>query len=392
MAQPLRIAFIDYATSMGGGQRLLLMLIDGLPREKFEPTLIVSRAGVWVDEARRHNVSVKLCALPRFLGTSWQVGARKVINPFAVFWNIINLLYSSWKLSNVLRQSKIDLAQTNSVFAHIYGGLAARLSGLPCLWYFHDLIETRRLGGSLALVWRFLAKHLATHVVAVSQAVLRALSIESPSSVIYAGSQSAEISATPPISLRDRIKLAEGSHLVIFIGRISHSKGLDVLARAARIVVDRDPDVHFVIFGEADSEDYPYEQYLINLIKQLEITQRWHWMGYDSQARDWIVDSELLVLPSRREALGLALIEAALAKKATVATRVGGIPEAVIDGETGILVPVEDAEALALAILRLIDDPALATRMGLNADSHVRQRFSMSRYYEEFIALYDSLN
>ncbi|MBC7185760.1 MAG: glycosyltransferase [Calditrichaeota bacterium] len=390
MRQGLRIAFIDHSHELGGAEHLLLTLIDGLPRERFEPIIITPREGPFTQEARKRNIRTLVFPLPPFWSQSLLFGTRKLLNPLAACWNAINMLYSAWKLQRVLRQEDIDLVQTNSTFAHIYGGVAARLAGSPCIWYFHDLVEPDRLMGAIAGVWRVLAALLDARVVAVSRAALQALSVGERGIVIYPG-KTLDDTPSLPGSLRRKINVPEGGKPVVFVGRISYSKGLDILADAASRVIKRDPAVHFVILGDAGERDISYRHFLMSILSQRQLLHHWHWMGYVKHANRLIAEAALLVLPSRREALSLVLIEAGLAQKAVVASRVGGIPEVVVDGKTGLLVPAEDPVALADAILRLVEDTELATQMGQQAFKHVRQVFSLARYHEKFLALYDSL-
>ena len=97
------------------------------------------------------------------------------------------------------------------------------------------------------------------------------------------------------------------------------------------------------------------------------------------------------VLPSLEEAFGLPLAEAMASGLPTVATRVGGMPELVVDGETGLLVPPDDAGALADALVRLLEDPALASRLGAGGRARAVERFSWDAVAERALSLYQPL-
>lgn len=389
MPQSLRIAFVDHSHELGGAEHLLLILIEGLPKDRFDPLIITPCEGPFTQEARERNIRTLVCSLPPFWSQSVVLKDRKLLNPLAAVWNTMSALYSAWKLQSVLRKHGVNLVQTNSTFAHIYGGIAARLTGVPCIWYFHDLIEPNRLYGVIAAIWRTLAILLNIRVVAVSKAVLQALSVRKRGIVIYAG-KSPAVCSTSSSGLLDRLNVPEDSKLVVFIGRITYSKGLDILAHAAPYVIRHDPTVHFVIVGAPGEKDVSYRQWVVSTISRLQMMDHWHWTGYVKRANSFLADATMLVLPSRREALPLVLVEAGMAKKAVVASRIGGIPEVVIDGTTGLLVPPEDPKALAEAILYLIRNPEKATRMGQKAYDHVRQMFELDRYHSEFLTVYES--
>ena len=98
-----------------------------------------------------------------------------------------------------------------------------------------------------------------------------------------------------------------------------------------------------------------------------------------------------VALPSRREAFGLVLLEAGVAGKAVVASAVGGIPETIIDGETGILVPAERADSLAGAILKMLSNPSETAEMGRKAREHVLRNFRPEDFRDRFLNLYAGL-
>ena len=367
----IRVAYIDHTGEMGGAEHLLLSLLCGLPEEAVEPLLICVEDGPFPAEAKQHHISTMVIPLPALHSLSWLILQRKVINPFAVLWDLVIILLAARRIKQYLLTTRVDLVQTNSVFAHIYGGLAARMVGVPCVWYFHDLVESRRLAGSIAFLWRVLATCLATRVVGVSRAVVDSLSVGSRGCVIYAGSKGGAGSSSLP-GLRVQLALPDEAKLVGYVGRIAYAKGLDILARSALKIVQSDPLVHFVVLGEATAGETSYKRTLMAAIEGMRLSDNWHWLGYDSQAAARISELDLLVLPSRREALGLVLLEAGSASKAAVASRVGGIPEVIIDGETGILVSPDNPEELASVILQLAKDPRMANELGRKANARVK--------------------
>lgn len=384
--KPVRIAYLTERSNPGGAEHLLLRLLDGLPRDRIVPLVICPTAGPLLDEAEKRNIATMIVPIPGLRPINWRLGDRLILNPFAVIANLFSTLVAAIRVASRLRGEQIMLFQTNSTFSHIYGGLAARLLGVPCIWYPHEHTNTRRWINMAG--WRLLCSLLATRVAATSNAVLRTFAAGPRGRVIYAGQP--EIRNVQPI-LRSRLGLPEHARIVGYIGRVTYGKGLDVLARAARRVVEGAPQVHFVLIGGGWWEDTPYKAKVAQTIRESQLSAHWHWIDYDPQAATYIPEMELVVLPTRYEALGLALLEAGQAARPVVASNVGGVPEVVLDGETGILVPPGDPDELATAILRLIHNPLLAQEMGRKGYERVNRVFGLQRYYTEFLELYEDI-
>ena len=164
---------------------------------------------------------------------------------------------------------------------------------------------------------------------------------------------------------------------------MSHEKGVDVLLTAFRDVVECVPSATLLIVG-----DGPERNALGDLSERLGIAPRVHFAGArsDVPVLDRMLD--VFVLPSREEACPLALLEAMAAGRAVVATCVDGSPELVEDGVDGVLVPVENADALAAAITALNDDPARRDALGRNARAKIGRQFTRERMVRETHALY----
>ena len=166
------------------------------------------------------------------------------------------------------------------------------------------------------------------------------------------------------------------------IGRLSPEKGLDVLLRA---LVDL-PGVTAVLVGDGPERDA-----LEQLALELGVADRAIFTGRVPESRVYFPVLDVYVLASRNEGLPLALVEAMLASRPVVATDVGSVSEAIADGETGLLVPPDDAPALVRAVRSLLDDPARAAALGEAARARAVESFSaqaMARQYEE---LYDEV-
>jgi glycosyltransferase involved in cell wall biosynthesis len=165
------------------------------------------------------------------------------------------------------------------------------------------------------------------------------------------------------------------------LARLDRIKGLDVLLDAIAAL-----DVRLVIAGEG-----PERGALERQAAALGERDRVQFVGWRDDSRAFLDGIDVFVLPSRNEGFPLSIIEAMFAGRPVVATRVGSVDEAVVDQETGLLVPADDVDALRSAIVTLADDPDRRDLMGTNGRQRALEHFSISKMASSFDALYDDL-
>jgi glycosyltransferase involved in cell wall biosynthesis len=189
-------------------------------------------------------------------------------------------------------------------------------------------------------------------------------------------------SGVPDVELNHIPRPAGEGPVIGTAGRVAWQKGFDVLLEA----VAKLPTVRLVVVGAGpDLRDLEARAKVLGIGERVEFT------GWVDNPRDHLTRFDLYVQPSRFEAQGIAIAEAMLAGLAVVATDVGGIPDVVIDGETGLLVPSEDPGALANAIGELIDDPARRAEMGAAGRRRAVERFTDTGMVAGFERLYREL-
>jgi glycogen(starch) synthase len=173
------------------------------------------------------------------------------------------------------------------------------------------------------------------------------------------------------------------------VGRIIAEKGFDLAIAAFASIATRFPRAKLIIAG-----DGPERERLERQVHDQGITERVDFLGWvpPEQMPTVVAGASVVVVPSRwQEAFGLVALEAALQGRPAVVAGVGGLPEVVIDGETGFVVAPEDSGALARAIAMLLDDPSLAARMGDAARTRATTRHGVARYADEYEQLYEHL-
>jgi L-malate glycosyltransferase len=173
------------------------------------------------------------------------------------------------------------------------------------------------------------------------------------------------------------------------LSRLDRVKGIEYFLEAAAMVARRVPEARFLVVGDATKQvDGDYRKELERRADRLGVGARIRFTGLRSDVPDILAEVAVSVLPSLSEGLSNVLLESMAAGVPVVATTVGGNPEAVEDGVTGLLVPPRDPGALAQAICRFLDSPELASRFGQAGRERVLDRFSLERMVQETESLY----
>lgn len=178
---------------------------------------------------------------------------------------------------------------------------------------------------------------------------------------------------------RARLGLSADATLLGAVGALKPAKALDVLLRSLPEVIKQVPKAHLVVVGEG-----PERPRLEALARELGLEGRVSLVGHRQDVLDWINALDIFVMPPRADGFSLVFVEAMACGKPVVASRVGGIPEAVVEGQTGLLVPPEDPQALARAVIRLCADPQEAARLGQAGAVRAAKHFQVAGMVERY--------
>jgi glycosyltransferase involved in cell wall biosynthesis len=210
--------------------------------------------------------------------------------------------------------------------------------------------------------------------------------------VIRNGVDLTRFDGLPPSSeLRRELGLPDDTPVVGVISRLTRLKGLEHFLEAAAIVRSRMPRVRFLIVGETSPMDRHYLGELQEYAARCGVDEEVIFTGLRTDVPAVLAGLTVSVMPSLNEALSNVVLESMAAGAPTVATRVGGTPEALVDGVTGILVPPANSSALADAIIHLLNDPQLAAHLGRSARARIADRFSVRRMVRATEDLYSEL-
>jgi alpha-maltose-1-phosphate synthase len=310
----------------------------------------------------------------------------------------------STDLSMTAAVATAQLVHSHTWYANLAGNLAAMLYGIPHVMTTHSLEALRpwkaeQLGGGYRLsTWcERTSAGAAAAVVAVSDGVRADILTAYPEippervRVIRNGIDTAEYRPDPETGVLERYGVDLVRPYVIFVGRITRQKGVPVLLRAASGLI---PEAQLVLCaGQADTPELEAE--VTELVEGLRATRSGVlWIPEMLPKPDVIqllTHATVFACPSVYEPLGIVNLEAMACGTAVVGSRTGGIPEVVADGETGLLVPPGDTEALASALNALLRDPARAAAMGEAGRKRAVAEFGWATIAAQTVALYTEL-
>lgn len=296
-------------------------------------------------------------------------------------------LRTSWRLARQLRQLGIDLVHCSDLLAGLRAAPAARLARLPVICHIRNPHP-----------------HIARHDKPVLWAVDRFIFVSrdawsafdyavpaSRGSVVYDG-----IETTPVDRHAARRQLLESfafppdARLVGMIGRLAPQKDYTTFLKAAGRVVGDYPSARFLVIGDHTGNEAfrSYHEELLHLIRALGLGDHVVFTGFRDDVPKVLSGLDVFVLCSHFEGLPLVILEAMAQQTPVIATAVGGIPEIVFDGETGLLHRHADAEHLASQILRVLSAKALSEHLAMAGQRLVEERFTFRRFAADMDAVY----
>ena len=298
------------------------------------------------------------------------------------------------QLARIIRAGDFDVVHAHGFKAGFVGRLAAwRAGGRPVVVTVHNHVLSRT-DTSPAARWRYRAVEralsgLVSRYIAVSDSIARELTVAFglPAEkvvTVHNGIETAPFLAPHDrVAARAALGIPEGAPVVGLAARCSAQKGLRHLVAATPELVSRLPDIRVVIGGSGPLEGRLREQSVA-----LGVADAIVWPGHIADMPRFLAALDVYVSPAETEAFGLALIEAGAAGVPVVATRVGGVPEVVLDGDTGLLVAAGDAHALAAAVLALLGDAKTASRLAAAGRTRAVNAFSPERMVDATLAVY----
>lgn len=291
-------------------------------------------------------------------------------------------------LAGLMRRKRIALINCHFLMGHyLYLALAARILGIPFVISVHgaDVPPISDGRSSYRLVLKLILR-LSTRIVACSESLAADVAQAYPPvrdriESVPNGMDLAEFREDPPLE-------TGLSPYILTVALQVEKKGIDVLLRAFRNLAKDYPRHRLVLAGYG-----PLLENHKELAESLGIADRVVFLGGVERDRiqSLFAGCDLFVLPSRQEPFGIVLLEASFYRRAIVATRVGGIPEIIRDGKTGLLATAEDPEDLARKMRTALDDPEMRARLGEAAHDRLHETFSWKACSTRYAELFNSL-
>ena len=363
------ILYLQGISEIGGAERALLAVLERLDRTCWQTVVACPASGPLVTELKSLGVPTYPMVFP-----AW----RKLTH---VLWRV-----PAWlKLARLVQEIEPALVHVNDLYWVPQTLLATRKRNIPVVVTVRQSLKPPRV--------RQYQLDKAGFLVAVSDAARDVLLKNGvrPDRVrrIYTGVDINRLSPEYDGSrVREQLRIPNGAPVLGCLANVLEIKGHDILLQAFANVVKVHPTAHVLLVGR-DTSSYGAE--MRALANRLGVAERTHFAGFQPDVRPYIAAMNLVVLPSRSEALGLALLEAMAMGKAVVASAVGGIPEIVADGVTGKLVPPEDPAALSGAIIELLSHPERLIEGGRQGRKRIHSAFTIEAETQALESIYRSL-
>lgn len=391
-----RILYIDHTAEIGGGEIALLNLIRNIDSSRIAPIVLLFSEGPLVARMQRYAETHVIELEPR---------VTKIGKDSLGWWSIFriksafSIIRHVFKVMRFAKKARVELIHTNSLKADVIGGLAARLAGIPVVWHVRDRIEPDYLPSPVVRAFRFLCRTIPNFVIANSTATLGTLHLMGKrgglaiASGIDLASFGDVVHNSCEVEKRPKLFASEGGVTRIgLIGRISPWKGQHIFIQAAALLHKRYPAAKFEIIGAPLFAERDYERDLHALCEQLGLCDAIDFVGFVDNVSGRLAELDIVVHASTvGEPFGQVIIEGMAEQKPVVATNGGGVPEIVVHGETGLLVPMGDAVAMADAIDFLLKNPEKASQMGIRGRERALSHFTIQMTARKVEGVYEEL-
>ena len=369
----MKILYIaNRAEIFSGGEISLLELLWALDRTRYEPVVLVPGEGDLAERIRAMGIEVRV----------WDMPSARTLN-------LPRLREKAWELAGITAETGADIMHANGIRSCFYASLASKNSTAALIWHVRESCRD-----NFFYDW-FLASR-SSAIICVSKGVARERFSRIPVAkdkihVIYNGVDSERFSRDggQRAIVRKKFGIAGADILLGMAGLVEPLKGHELLLRAFKDISIKFPSLKLVVAGK--TLDAVYERKLKGMAGDMIASGNVIFAGQRDDMNAMLSALDVLVLPSRREGFSRVVLEAMACSLPVIASDVSGNNEAVINGETGLLVPFGDDKSLARAIESLIDDPEKRSFLGSKARKRVVENFSITKHTEEVQNLYKKI-
>jgi glycosyltransferase involved in cell wall biosynthesis len=368
---PAGVLYVAWAPFFSGAERALILTLRSLDPDRYRPYVLAGTDGEFASEVRALGIPCDVVSLRPL--------ERR--HPLAGVMSIA-------AVARAARRHRAALIHANELPTFQPAGYAARLLRIPAITH------VRFPNGAAGYQW--LSRPGFSLALFVSAYLLKAATDEAPSlftgrsDVLHDGVEPQPVwSDEQRVCCRRELGLPDRTTIVAITGQIAEVKGIWDLVEAARILAPRSPDPLFVVVGDDLKEQGRVRHKMEERVAALGLQDRFRFLGFRRDVPRIVQAFDIIAVPSHVEPLGNATLEAMAAGRPVVGSNVGGIPEMVDAGNTGLLVPPSDPETLARALESLVHQPERRDAMAAAARRRARDVFSIEAHGRRLQAQYD---
>jgi glycosyltransferase involved in cell wall biosynthesis len=361
---PSTVLHLSSTSGPGGAETIVKRLAPSLDSARFRSIVCLFRRGWLYDAVTAQGMPTSVIGMNGALDLEWVRAFRRLI-----------------------RKERVAVIHAHEFTANVYGSLVGQITGVPVVAtvhgksYFTDQAKRR-------MAYRYVSR--VSRMVAVSEdlkqfIVARAGVAEHRVSVVYNGVDASDPPrAEQSRALRTSLGLDGCDHVIGAVGSLYPVKGHIHLIRALPGILRACPGTLLLLVGQGELESSLRAE-----VASRNLETHVRFLGFRSDVPALLSLFDVFVLPSLSEGLSMALLEAMAAGNPVVATRVGGNPELVLDADTGFLVGAESPDSISDKVVRILQDKALAARMGESGRRRVREKFSFRAMVDRYQGYYE---
>lgn len=380
----MKILFLHTSSDLYGSSKILYLVAKKLHTEGHHVHLVVSEDGPLLEEFKKIGSDTSIIRLGVL---------RKWYMNLPGIWNRLLVMISAYfKLRRLIRSEKIDLIYTNTTPV-IIGGILSKMMGIPNIWHLHEIMYPP--ASVLHRIFSAIIRSTSKKVIAVSDAVYQnwlPFIGEKKMVRVYNGIPIEKDDSVQP-TIKNELHIDQNTLLIGMIGRLNLHKGQFYFLEIAKELIKKNDALKFIIVGNAFAGyEYLYQK-LENSIVELGLGKHVLYLGYRTDIQQIIQGLDLFVLPSiMPDPFPTVVLEAMSLKKPVAATAQGGALEQVIDGLTGIHIPLDNAIVAAEKIKVLINDADFRIQCGLNGRKRLEEVYSLEAFERNILQVVENLN
>ncbi|MCX5895146.1 MAG: glycosyltransferase [Proteobacteria bacterium] len=372
MATRCTILYLITSTTVGGAEKALFDLVRKLDRKEFKIYVCsVKKAGSYAD---------KIAALTDGF---YSLNLREAGGVYA----FLNAVYALMRLILLIRSLRPTIIHSFLFRANILGRIAGRIEKVPVIISSVRVIEPQAWYKHLIdrLTAPFTDYYIAVSDAARNHTIKHTGIPPHKITTIYNGIDNTDICPGSSVS-RAQLPVPEDAKVIALIGRFHKQKGHLTLIEAVKMLLKELPACHVLFAGEGAEEVC-----IRTAVEEAGLSEHIHFLGVINNVAHLLPVIDIVVLPSLWEGLPNIVLEAMAVGLPVVASRIEGMDEVVLDGETGILFTPGDSQSLSKALRLLMHDEQMAKRMGATGRKHVKEKFQLQKTVQQTLHIYDTL-